>query len=73
MKGVQKLDQRSRDAAYKEIKQCHNRIVFELVNINELTKLEKKRAMESLIFSRDKRQDYQRMNLCQRQRSERTH
>jgi hypothetical protein len=32
------------------MKQIHNRVVFEPISIEDMTKLEKKRAMESLIF-----------------------
>jgi hypothetical protein len=32
------------------MKQIHDRVVFEPISIKEMTKLEKKRAMESLIF-----------------------
>jgi hypothetical protein len=34
----------------KDMKQLHERIVFEPINIENSTSLERKRAMESLIF-----------------------
>jgi hypothetical protein len=50
MKGLQKFGQRGRDTAYKEMEQLHNQIVFEPINIIELTELEKKRTKEVLFF-----------------------
>ena len=47
--------QKGRDAAYKEMKQLHNRVAFEPVRVEDLTELEKRRAMESLIFLVEKR------------------
>ena len=42
-------------AALKEVKQVHDRKVFEPVSVEELSKLKKERAMESLAFLTEKR------------------
>jgi hypothetical protein len=49
-RGLQKFGQKGRDAAYKEMEQLHDRVVFEPIRIEDLTEIEKRRAMESLIF-----------------------
>ena len=54
-KGLKKFGQKGRDAAYKKLKQLHDRVVFETIRIEDLTEIEKRRAMESLIFLVEKR------------------
>ena len=54
-KGLKKFGQKGRDAAYKEMKQLHDRVVVEPIRIEDLTDIEKRRAMESLIFLVEKR------------------
>jgi hypothetical protein len=49
-KGIKKFGQKGKDAAIKEMKQLHNRTVFEGIKIKDMTPLERKRAMESLLF-----------------------
>jgi hypothetical protein len=49
-KRIMKFGQKGMDAATKEMKQLHNRTVFEGITIQDMTPLERKRAMESLIF-----------------------
>ena len=49
-KGLKEFGQKGRDAAYKEMKQLHDRVVFELIRVEDLTELEKRPTMESLIF-----------------------
>jgi uncharacterized linocin/CFP29 family protein len=49
-KGMKKFDQKGMDAAIKEMKQLHDRTVFEGITIKDMTPLERKRAMESLLF-----------------------
>ena len=39
MKGLKKFGQSGRDAAFKEIKQLHDRVVFELIRVEDLTYL----------------------------------
>jgi hypothetical protein len=52
MKGLKKFDQRGREAAYKEMKQLHNQVVFKPIKIAELTEQEKRQAMESTFLGR---------------------
>ena len=54
-KKLKKFGDRGKDAAQKEMKQLHDRVVFEPILIAEMTQLERKRAMESLIFLTEKR------------------
>jgi hypothetical protein len=46
------------------MKQIHDRVAFEPINIQEMIKLEKKRAMESLIFLTDKRDETVKARVC---------
>jgi Reverse transcriptase (RNA-dependent DNA polymerase) len=54
-KGLKKFGKKGYDAAFGEIKQLHDRIVFQPINVNNLSPLERKRALESLIFLVEKR------------------
>ena len=49
-KGINFFGDKATEAAFKEMKQLHNRTVFERVKLAELTDQERRRAMESLIF-----------------------
>ena len=49
-KGIKKFGVKGKKAAYKEMWQLHDIIVFTLVRVESLTAQERKRAMESLIF-----------------------
>ena len=51
-KGVKKFGQKRREAAYIEMKQLHNRVVFETIKVEDLTELEKRREMEIKIETR---------------------
>ena len=42
-KGIKKFGQLGRDAAVKEMKQLHDRTVFEGIKVKEMTPLERKR------------------------------
>jgi hypothetical protein len=44
--------------------QIHDQVVFEPISIEEMTKLEKKRAMESLIFLTEKRDETVKARVC---------
>ena len=46
-KGLKKFGLHGRDAADKEMKQLHKRVVFEPIRVEELTNLEKRRTMGS--------------------------
>ena len=54
-KGIKRFGMEAKRSAFKEMKQLHDRIVFKPVRIENLTELEKKRAMESLMFLVEKR------------------
>ena len=49
-KGIKKFGIKAKRAAYKEMKQLHDRVVFQPIKVEDLTEQERKRAMESLIF-----------------------
>jgi hypothetical protein len=53
--GIKKFGAKGVAAAHKELQQLHDRVVFEPISTNEMTTLERKRAMESLIFLNEKR------------------
>jgi len=53
--GIKKFGERGRQAAIKELRQLHDRTVFEPVKVGSLSTEEKRRAMESLIFLTEKR------------------
>jgi hypothetical protein len=58
------LETKDRHAAVKEVKQLHERAVFEPINIDDLIPIEKKRAMESLIFLTGKRSEEVKERMC---------
>jgi hypothetical protein len=64
MKGLKKFGGEGRQAAYKEMKQLHDRVVFKPINVSELTEQEKLRAMESLIFLTQKRDGTVKGRTC---------
>jgi hypothetical protein len=53
--GIKQFGSKGVAAAHKELKQLHDQVAFEPIHINEMTMLERKRAMESLIFLNRKR------------------
>jgi hypothetical protein len=64
-KGIKKFGQKGKDAAIKEMKQqLHNRTVFEGIKIKDMTPLERKRAMESLLFLVEKRDGKIKARTC---------
>ena len=54
-KGVKKFGKPGWDAALKEMKQLNDREVFEPIDVSKLSAIEKKRALESLIFLVEKK------------------
>jgi hypothetical protein len=54
-KGLKKYGKKGYDAAFREMKQLHDRIAFRPVNVNYSTPQEHQRALESLIFLVEKR------------------
>ena len=53
--GLKRYKEEGRKAVNKEVGQLHNRKVFIPIHLHEMTTLERKRAMESLIFLTEKR------------------
>jgi hypothetical protein len=62
--GIRKFGDKGTAAAKKELGQLHGRVVFEPIGIEEMTMLEKKRAMESLIFLNEKRDGTIKARMC---------
>ena len=63
-KGLQHFGENGRNAAISEMKQLHDRAVFEPIHINEMTQVERRRAMESLIFLVEKRDGRIKARTC---------
>jgi hypothetical protein len=55
------------------MKQIHDRVVFEPISIEEMTKLERKRAMESLVFLTEKRDETVKVRVCANGSSQRAY
>jgi hypothetical protein len=62
--GIKKFGKPGIKAVHKEMKQIHDQVVFEQISIEEMTKLEGKRAMESLIFLTEKRDETVKARVC---------
>jgi hypothetical protein len=62
--GIKKFGKQGIEAVHKEMKQIHDRVVFELISIEEMTQIERKRAMESLIFLTEKRDKTIKARAC---------
>jgi hypothetical protein len=52
------------NAAFDEVHQLHERAVFKPINVKDLTQLEHKRAMESLIFLGEKQDERIKARAC---------
>ena len=63
-KGIKKFGIEGKRAAYKEMRQLHDRVVFKPVRVESLTDLERQRAMESLIFLTEKRDKQIKARVC---------
>ena len=63
-KGLKEFGKKGYDAAFGEIKQLHDRVVFRPVNVSDLSPQEKKRALESLIFLVEKRDGRVKGRAC---------
>jgi hypothetical protein len=62
--GIKKFGKQGIAAVHKEMKQIHDQVVFEPISIEEMTKREKKKAMESLIFLTEKRDKPVKARVC---------
>ena len=63
-KGIKKFGKKGKNAAYKEMRQLHERVVFKPIKVESLTRLERQRAMESLIFLIEKRDGSIKARTC---------
>jgi len=54
-KGLKKFGDKGRKAAVEELDQLHKRNCFEPVDVSQMTKSEKRKAMDSLLFLTEKR------------------
>ena len=54
-KGLKVFGNRGEDGAYKELEQLHKRTCFSPISIKEMTPIEKKKAMNALMFLTEKR------------------
>jgi hypothetical protein len=54
-KGIKVFGDRGSRAAYDEMKQLHDQCIFKPINVNELSTIERRRVMESLIFLTEKK------------------
>ena len=63
-KGIKKFGIEGKRAAYKEMRQLYDRVVFKPVRVESLTDLERQRAMESLIFLTEKRDKQIKARVC---------
>jgi hypothetical protein len=64
MKGIKEFGDKGCQAAHNEMKQLHNCIVFNPITIEELLTLERRRAMESLIFLTEKKDRKIKARTC---------
>ena len=62
--GLKKFGERGEKAAFKEMKQLHDRNVWLPIKLSKLTDKERKRAMESLIFLSEKRDGTVKARTC---------
>ena len=62
--GIKKFGQKGVDSAKKETRQLHERNCFRPVDVKNVTSLERKRALESLIFLTEKRDGTIKSRQC---------
>ena len=63
-KGIKEFGDRGHQAAFEEMKQLHDRVVFLPIKIEDLTPIERRRAMESLIFLTEKKDGRIKARTC---------
>jgi hypothetical protein len=63
-KWIKKFGKKGQNTAYKEMRQLHERVVFKPIKVESLTRLERQRAMESLIFLIEKRDGSIKARTC---------
>jgi hypothetical protein len=62
--GIKKFGEQGIKAVHKEMKQIHDRVVFKPISIEKITILKRKRAVESLIFLTEKRDETIKARVC---------
>jgi hypothetical protein len=62
--GIKAFGADGHPAAHEKMKQLHNRVVFIPLLVEELTQIEKRRAMESLIFLTEKKDGKIKAKMC---------
>ena len=63
-RGIKVFVDKGKDAAFKEMKQLHNRVVFEPIRLTDMNLKERKRDMESLISLVEKRDGTVKARTC---------
>jgi hypothetical protein len=71
--GLKRFGERGRKMAHKEVRQLHDRVVFEPIHIEDMTTLERKRGIESLIFLAEKRDETIKARMCANGSTQRTY
>ena len=64
MKAVKKFGNKAKQAALDEMKQLHDRVVFEPISLQDMEPMELKRALESLMFLTEKRDGRIKARAC---------
>ncbi len=64
MKAVKKFGSKAKQAALDEMKQLHDRVVFEPISLQDMEPMEMKRALESLMFLTEKRDGRIKARTC---------
>eukprot|EP00957_Ditylum_brightwellii_P193756 14754801-Ditylum_brightwellii.AAC.1 len=72
-KGLKHFRDKGRKAVGKEILQLHNRKVFQPIHVKDLTPLERKQAVESLIFLVEKCNGTMKVRACANRSTQRTY
>ena len=62
--GIKQFGKETTIFEIKKMQQLHDRIVYKLIQVKYLTELERKRAMESIIFTTEKRDGTIKARLC---------
>ena len=62
--GIKKFGDDAKQAAFKEVKQLHDRSCFIPIHLDTLTKLERQRILRSLIFITEKRDGTKKGRAC---------
>ena len=63
-KGIKVLGEKGEKAAFDEVNQLHQRGCFSPVDVKSLSKEDRERVLESLIFLTETRQNGQGENMC---------